>query len=64
MLDDQTPLRLKSKGVRMYNLKDFEKYTGQPLYGKAVICWSKKLGYFFLDKEQALEEYKVVGVEK
>lgn len=48
----------------MFNLDYFEAYTGQPLYGKAVICWSKKLGYFFLDKGQALEEYKVVGVEK
>lgn len=23
----------------MYNLKDFEQYTGQDVAGKAVLCW-------------------------
>lgn len=49
----------------MFNLKDFEQYTGQCISGKAVLCWSKKLGYFFLaDGKEALDEYKVVAVQK
>ncbi|QDP50356.1 MAG: hypothetical protein Tp178MES00d2C33159851_146 [Prokaryotic dsDNA virus sp.] len=44
----------------MYNLKDFEKYTGQPLYGKAVLCWDKKIGYFFLSSYNA--EHKIIAV--
>ena len=48
----------------MFNLKGFEEYTGQPLHGKAVLCWSKKLGYFFLDNGQNSGDYKVVGVKK